>query len=260
MPSLSVLGKHAGGDATKGGKVGRFSKKPCLTKPRCESYHDALPALIGTRSEPFSSSDGKKSRQRTMANLVIIGSQWGDEGKGENCRYPGWDADMVVRYQGGSNAGHTVINKRDTFIFHLIPSGILYRGTRCLIGNGVVVDPGALIEEMDHLSGPGRQNRKNFAVSDRAHLILPTKAIDKASEQSKGVRRIGTTGRGIGPSYGDKMARIGIRMGDLLNPRSSSRNWKKISSTSIGSSNSCTKWTASSWKRSTSNTWLMLID
>jgi adenylosuccinate synthase len=154
-----------------------------------------------------------------MANLVIIGSQWGDEGKGKIVDILAKDADMVVRYQGGSNAGHTVINARDTFVFHLIPSGILYSGTRCLIGNGVVVDPGALIEEMDHLQGQGVKIGKNFAVSDRAHLILPYhKAIDKASEQSKGVRRIGTTGRGIGPSYGDKMARIGIRMGDLLNP------------------------------------------
>jgi adenylosuccinate synthase len=154
-----------------------------------------------------------------MGNLVIIGTQWGDEGKGKIVDILARDADIVVRYQGGSNAGHTVINSRDTFIFHLIPSGILYRGTLCIIGNGVVVDPGSLIEEMDHLHAKGVNIGKNFAVSDRAHLILPYhKAIDKAAEQSKGVRRIGTTGRGIGPSYGDKMARIGIRMGDLLNP------------------------------------------
>jgi adenylosuccinate synthase len=154
-----------------------------------------------------------------MANLIIIGTQWGDEGKGKIVDILAKDADVVVRYQGGSNAGHTVINAKGTFIFHLIPSGILYRGTLCLIGNGVVVDPGALIEEMDHLQGEGVNIAKNFAVSDRAHLILPYhKAIDKASEQSKGVRRIGTTGRGIGPAYVDKMARIGIRMGDLLNP------------------------------------------
>ncbi|MET0514970.1 MAG: adenylosuccinate synthase [Nitrospiraceae bacterium] len=154
-----------------------------------------------------------------MGNLVIIGTQWGDEGKGKIVDILARDADVVVRYQGGSNAGHTVINSRDTFIFHLIPSGVLYRGTLCIIGNGVVVDPGSLIEEMDHLHHKGIHIGKNFAVSDRAHLILPYhKAIDKAAEQSKGVRRIGTTGRGIGPSYGDKMARIGIRMGDLLNP------------------------------------------
>ena len=155
-----------------------------------------------------------------MANLVVVGTQWGDEGKGKIVDILARDADVVVRYQGGSNAGHTVINERGTFIFHLIPSGILYRGTLCVIGNGVVVDPAALIEEMDHLQAQGIRFGKNFAISERAHLILPYhKAIDKASEQSKGARRIGTTGRGIGPSYADKMARIGIRMGDLLNPQ-----------------------------------------
>ncbi|ULA64496.1 MAG: hypothetical protein LZF86_140021 [Nitrospira sp.] len=154
-----------------------------------------------------------------MGNLVIIGAQWGDEGKGKIVDILAKDADIVARYQGGSNAGHTVINDRGTYIFHLIPSGILYRGTMCIIGNGVVVDPGALIEEMDRLQPLGIAFGKNFAVSQRAHMILPYhKAIDRASEQSKGSRKIGTTGRGIGPSYADKMARIGIRMGDLLNP------------------------------------------
>jgi adenylosuccinate synthase len=149
----------------------------------------------------------------------VIGAQWGDEGKGKIVDILARDADVVVRYQGGSNAGHTVINQQGTFIFHLIPSGILYRGTLCVIGNGVVVDPAALIEEMDHLQGQGVKIGKNFVISQRAHLILPYhKAIDKASEQSKGSRRIGTTGRGIGPSYADKMSRIGIRVGDLLNP------------------------------------------
>ena len=154
-----------------------------------------------------------------MGNLVIIGAQWGDEGKGKIVDILARDANIVVRYQGGSNAGHTVINERGTYIFHLIPSGILYRGTTCVIGNGVVVDPGALIEEMDRLQPMGISFGKNFAVSQRAHMILPYhKAIDRASEQSKGSRKIGTTGRGIGPSYADKMARVGIRMGDLLNP------------------------------------------
>ncbi len=154
-----------------------------------------------------------------MGNLVIIGAQWGDEGKGKIVDILAQNADIVVRYQGGSNAGHTVINDRGTFVFHLIPSGILYRGTLCAIGNGVVVDPGSLIEEMDHLHGQGVRFGKNFVISQRAHVILPYhKAIDRASEQSKGSRKIGTTGRGIGPSYADKMARIGILMGDLLNP------------------------------------------
>ena len=157
---------------------------------------------------------------QAMGNLVVIGAQWGDEGKGKIVDILARDVDAVVRYQGGSNAGHTVINDRGTFVFHLIPSGILYRGTLCMIGNGVVVDPASLIEEMDHLQTQGVKIGKNFVVSQRAHLILPYhKAIDKASELSKGSRRIGTTGRGIGPSYADKMARIGIRMGDLLNPK-----------------------------------------
>ncbi len=165
-----------------------------------------------------------------MGNLVIIGAQWGDEGKGKIVDILARDADIVVRYQGGSNAGHTVINEWGTYIFHLIPSGILYRGTTCVIGNGVVVDPGSLIEEMDLLQTKGITIGKNFAVSQRAHLILPYhKAIDRASEQSKGSRKIGTTGRGIGPSYADKMARIGILMGDLLNRiRCSRTNSKRI--------------------------------
>ena len=135
-----------------------------------------------------------------MGNLVIIGAQWGDEGKGKIVDILARDADIVVRYQGGSNAGHTVINERGTYIFHLIPSGILYRGTTCVIGNGVVVDPGSLIEEMDLLQTKGITIGKNFVVSQRAHLILPYhKAIDRASEQSKGSRKIGTTGGGSGP-------------------------------------------------------------
>jgi len=154
-----------------------------------------------------------------MANLVVVGTQWGDEGKGKIVDILARAADIIVRYQGGSNAGHTVVNDRDTFVFHVIPSGILYRGKLCVIGNGVVVDPEALIEEMDRLQAKGVKIGKNFVISHRAHLIMPYhKAIEKASEQSKGSRRIGTTGRGIGPSYADKMARIGIRAGDLLNP------------------------------------------
>ncbi|HEX9741604.1 MAG TPA: adenylosuccinate synthase [Nitrospiraceae bacterium] len=155
-----------------------------------------------------------------MANLVIVGTQWGDEGKGKIVDILSRDADIVVRYQGGSNAGHTVINHHGTFVFHLIPSGILYRGKTCMIGHGVVIDPSAMIEEMDGLQAKGVKIGRNFIVSERAHVILPYhKAIEKASEQSKGSRKIGTTGRGIGPSYADKMARIGIRMGDLLNPQ-----------------------------------------
>ena len=155
-----------------------------------------------------------------MRTLVIVGTQWGDEGKGKIVDLLARDADVVVRYQGGSNAGHTVINNRGTFVFHLIPSGILYPRILCVIGNGVVIDPATLIEEMDGLHSQGVQIGKNLIISQRAHLIMPYhKAIEKAVEQSKGSRRIGTTGKGIGPAYADKMARIGLRMGDLLNPK-----------------------------------------
>lgn len=154
-----------------------------------------------------------------MSTLVVIGIQWGDEGKGKIVDLLAKDADVVARYQGGSNAGHTVINDRGTYIFHLIPSGILYRGTLCVIGNGVVVDPATLIEEMDGLQAKGIRFGKNFIISQRAHLIMPYhKAIEKAAEASKGTRLIGTTGRGIGPAYADKMSRLGLRMADLLNP------------------------------------------
>jgi len=156
-----------------------------------------------------------------MAVLAVVGTQWGDEGKGKIVDLLARDADMVVRYQGGSNAGHTVVKGRDTYVFHLIPSGILYRGTRCVIGNGVVIDPAALITEMDELRAKGVRVEKNLSISQAAHVIMPYhKAIDQASETQKGGRLIGTTGRGIGPAYVDKMARIGIRMGDLLDPDS----------------------------------------
>jgi adenylosuccinate synthase len=154
-----------------------------------------------------------------MSALVVVGSQWGDEGKGKIVDLLAKDADVIVRYQGGSNAGHTVITDKGTFIFHLIPSGVLYRGKQCVLGNGVVIDPAGLIGELDGLKKKGIAVGKRFLICQRAHVIMPYhKAIDKAAEQAKGAKRIGTTGRGIGPAYVDKMARVGIRMGDLLNP------------------------------------------
>ena len=154
-----------------------------------------------------------------MSVLAVVGAQWGDEGKGKIVDLLARDADMVVRYQGGSNAGHTVVKGSDTYVFHLVPSGILYRGTSCVIGNGVVIDPAALIVEMDELRSKGVRVEKSLYISKAAQVIMPYhKAIDKASETQKGGRLIGTTGRGIGPAYVDKMARIGIRMGDLLDP------------------------------------------
>jgi len=154
-----------------------------------------------------------------MANVVIIGTQWGDEGKGKIVDLLADKADVVVRFQGGNNAGHTMVVKGEQFIFHLIPSGIL-QGKTCVIGNGVVVDPGVLLEEIDRLASRGiRVEPKKFLISDRAHLIMPYhKAVDAARENYKGNKKIGTTGRGIGPAYEDKATRRGIRFVDLMDP------------------------------------------
>jgi adenylosuccinate synthase len=144
--------------------------------------------------------------------VVVVGAQWGDEGKGKIVDVLAERADLVVRYQGGANAGHTVVNADDQFILHQIPSGILHAGTRCLIGNGVVLDPETLLHEIDALTGRGITVHGRLVVSDRAHLVLPYhKVLDRAAEQ----QRIGTTGRGIGPTYEDKFGRRGIRVGDL---------------------------------------------
>jgi adenylosuccinate synthase len=154
-----------------------------------------------------------------MPVLVVVGAQWGDEGKGKIIDLLTERADIVARYQGGHNAGHTVVVGMDEFILHLIPSGILHKGKMCIIGNGVVVDPGALIEEMDGLKRRGIDFEENLLISQNAHLIMPYhKAIDVASEKLKGNKKIGTTGRGIGPAYADKISRKGIRMADLLDP------------------------------------------
>ncbi len=152
-------------------------------------------------------------------NLVVIGMQWGDEGKGKIVDFLSEKADYVVRYQGGHNAGHTVVIGDEEIILHLIPTGLLHPGKIGVIGNGVVIDPEALIQEVDSLSHRGVLVDGRLFISEMAHLIMPYhKAIDKESEKMKGTRKIGTTGRGIGPAYADKMARIGIRVVDLLEP------------------------------------------
>lgn len=154
-----------------------------------------------------------------MPGMVVVGTQWGDEGKGKVVDLLSERADMVVRYQGGHNAGHTVVRDDQTFVLHLVPSGILHPGKICVIGSGVVVDPSALLQELDGLSACGIDHRGRLMISPGAHLIMPYhKVIEKESEKLKGARRIGTTGRGIGPAYVDKMARIGIRVGDLFHP------------------------------------------
>lgn len=152
-----------------------------------------------------------------MPVLVVVGAQWGDEGKGKIIDLLTERADIVARYQGGHNAGHTVVVGMDEFILHLIPSGILHKDKLCIIGNGVVVDPSALIQEMDGLASRGVNVDERLLISKNAHLIMPYhKELDLASERLKGNKKIGTTGRGIGPAYADKISRCGIRMADLL--------------------------------------------
>ena len=154
-----------------------------------------------------------------MANIVIIGTQWGDEGKGKIVDLLAEYADMVVRFQGGNNAGHTMVVNGREFISHLVPSGVLQQKT-CVIGNGVVVDPAVLIQELDALSTMGIDVGPDLLlISDRAHLIMPYhQAVDHARERKKGDKKIGTTGRGIGPAYEDKSTRRGIRFIDLIDP------------------------------------------
>lgn len=150
-----------------------------------------------------------------MPNVVIVGAQWGDEGKGKIVDLLTQFADIVVRFQGGNNAGHTVLLKDQKFVFHLMPSGILYEGKTCVIGSGVVVDPAVLIQEIMEIKKRGYlKDDSQIMVSEEAHLILPYhRRIDVAKDR---VFKIGTTGRGIGPAYEDKVARCGIRMVDLL--------------------------------------------
>ncbi|MFZ1201891.1 MAG: adenylosuccinate synthase [Desulfobacterales bacterium] len=152
-----------------------------------------------------------------MANTVIVGTQWGDEGKGKIVDLLAARADVVVRFQGGNNAGHTMVVDGEQFISHLVPSGIL-QGKTCLIGNGVVVDPAVLITEMDYLGAKGIDvDADRIKVSERAHLIMPYhQAVDLAREDRQGEAKIGTTGRGIGPAYEDKATRRGVRFIDLV--------------------------------------------
>src|ERR1700731_3946088 len=154
-----------------------------------------------------------------MANTILIGAQWGDEGKGKIIDVLTAEADIVVRSQGGNNAGHTVIHRGTKYILHLIPSGILRRGKVCVIGNGVVIDPLALVEEIEGLRKLGVEIGRNLLISDCAHLVLPYhRLLDEQRELRKGHAKIGTTKRGIGPAYGDKAARTGLRMSDLMQP------------------------------------------
>jgi adenylosuccinate synthase len=154
-------------------------------------------------------------------NIAVLGAQWGDEGKGKIVDLLTPRFSIVARYQGGHNAGHTVYANERKFVLRLLPSGILHDGITCVIGNGVVIDPQALFAEIDELAAAGIHVGNRLIVSDKAHLILPYhRELDLLSEARRGERKIGTTSRGIGPAYEDKIARRGVRVGDLANPQS----------------------------------------
>lgn len=154
-----------------------------------------------------------------MGSLVVVGTQWGDEGKGKVTDFLAQQADLVVRYQGGSNAGHTVVVEGVELRLHLIPSGIMYPGKLMVIGNGVVVDPRVLCDELDYLASRGIDT-SGLRIDLRAHLVFPYHTtLDVLEESKRGNRRIGTTGKGVGPAYTDKTARVGLRIADLLDER-----------------------------------------
>ncbi|PMP97614.1 MAG: adenylosuccinate synthase, partial [Thermodesulfobacterium geofontis] len=155
-----------------------------------------------------------------MSTLVVVGTQWGDEGKGKIIDVLTEKADYVVRFQGGNNAGHTIVINNKKYIFHLIPSGIFWPQTICVIGNGVVVDPEVLIQEIERLKKEGlKVDSKKLLISEKAHVIMPYhKALDLAREKKAKKDKIGTTCRGIGPCYEDKVARKGFRLIDLTYP------------------------------------------
>jgi adenylosuccinate synthase len=155
-----------------------------------------------------------------MANTILVGAQWGDEGKGKIIDVLTEQADVVVRYAGGNNAGHTVWLGKKKYVLHLVPSGILRKNKLCVIGNGVVVDPLGLVEEIEGLKKIGvKVSAKNFVLSETAHVVFPYhRELDAQREVLKGKNKIGTTKRGIGPAYGDKAARVGLRVNDLIDP------------------------------------------
>src|SRR6478735_7375734 len=168
---------------------------------------------------------GRVESERLIMNLAVLGAQLGDEGKGKIVDLLTPRFDIVARYQGGHNAGHTVYVNGTKFVLRLIPSGILHPDVVCVIGNGVVVDPQALFSELDELTRNGINVRNRLFVSDKAHLILPYhRDLDLLSEARRGERKIGTTSRGIGPAYEDKIARRGIRVGDLADPAALEHN------------------------------------
>src|SRR5437773_1448331 len=155
-----------------------------------------------------------------MPNVIVAGAQWGDEGKGKIVDLLTEKVQVVARFNGGHNAGHTILVGKEQFVLHLIPAGILHPGILCVMGQGMVIDPWALEQEMGDLVRRGVSVDDNLVISDRAHLILPHhRALEAMAEEARGPRKIGTTLRGIGPAYEDKAGRRGLRMADLRRPQ-----------------------------------------
>lgn len=188
---------------------------------------------------------------------MVIGAQWGDEGKGKIVDYLAAKADVVVRSQGGNNAGHTVVTGGKAYPLRLMPSGIMYPGTICIIGTGVVVDPKSLLEEMKRLEDQGIDAR-HLQISTRAQVVFPYHIrLDEAEEARKGSRKIGTTKNGIGPCYADKINRIGIRMCDLMDKETFAEKLKYNVAQKNMLLENCTAWKASTMKPCWTTTWAM---
>ena len=205
----------------------RFAQCRLYPAPRggpAARWRSAATPSSRSRSPPSPSRSPRLPNLRPMPNIVIAGAQWGDEGKGKIVDLLTAKVQVVARYNGGHNAGHTIIVGERKFVLHLIPSGILHPGILCVMGNGMVIDPWALEKEIAR-AAKARASRSTttWSISDRAHLILPHhRALEALAEELRGARKIGTTLRGIGPAYEDKAGRRGVRMGDLLRPATSS--------------------------------------
>ncbi len=195
----------------------KAAKRPLQPKKQVAAKTAAKTPVKATKGTAKVKAPAAPARS-TARSRVVLGLQWGDEGKGKVIDLLAKESEVVVRCQGGANAGHTVVVGGRKTVLHLLPSGVLHQGAACVIGNGVVLDPIALCQELDELAAGGCEAAPRLRISDRAHLVLPAhKALDAAIEAAKGASKVGTTLRGIGPCYIDKVARTGLRAGDLRN-------------------------------------------
>src|SRR5262249_40272552 len=196
-------------------------------RPKRRSGQAWKPPPRCATSSPPAAPTGASLRRPPMPATIVVGAQWGDEGKGKIVDLLAGEHDWVVRYQGGANAGHSVVPHGRTIALHTVPSGILREGKRCVIGNGVVVDPFALVKELDELAALGVRAEGRLFLSAQAHLILPYHRLAER-EREDGPDAVGTTRRGIGPAYEDKAARAGVRAGDLLDREALAAGVKRV--------------------------------